>query len=130
MKYKSRTYASAKVESLYGGKILKADAVGGNQSNYSAYGKSNYKQWKSAKAKVYAKGGNVMAKARSENLVKIRVSGKTYVVTREVARAMARFTPLGTTATADGYSTVTIKSNGYASAVTGSSSKAQVRVKN
>ncbi len=128
--YRSSTYADARVRSLYGGKILEADAEAGNHTSYTVDGDSRYKQWKKAKAKVYAKGGNVMAKSRSENYVTIQVGGKAYIVTKEVARAMARFTPLGTTAAADSTVSVESTSTGYLHTVTGSSSKATVRVKN
>lgn len=127
--YKSKTHANAEVKVLYGGKIAIGNANAGNVSSYTAKGKSKYQQWKSSKAKVYAKGGNVMAKARSENKVTIVAAGKTYVVSKEVARAMARFTPLGTTAAAESTAYVGAASSGYLGVKTATQNSATVRVR-
>lgn len=128
--YKSKTSASGRSDSLFDGKILEAGATAKNVTSFTGKGNVTYKQWKAAKSKVYAKGGNVMAKSRAENYVTIHVSGKSYVVSREIARSMARFTPLGTTAAADSASHVSVVSNGYVGTTTGTSAKASVRVAN
>ncbi len=128
-KYTSQTYTNTSVEVLYGGKIAIGKASAGNHTSYYAKGKSKYKQWKSTKAKVYAKGGNVLAKAHSSNYVTIKAAGKTYVVSREVARSIARFTPLGTTAAASSHTYVSAGSSRYLGITTGGTASAVVRIK-
>ncbi len=126
--YKSSTYATTSVEVLYGGKIAIGKAYAGNHTSFYAKGKSKYKQWKQTKAKVYAKGGKVLAKARTSNYVTIKAAGKTYVVSKEVARSIARFTPLGTTAAADSIAHVSAGSSKYIGVKTGTTASAVVRV--
>ncbi|MGH1418393.1 MAG: hypothetical protein ACRBCJ_06010 [Hyphomicrobiaceae bacterium] len=128
-KYKSNTYANTSVQVLYGGRIAIGKAKAGSHTSYYAKGKSKFKQWKQTKAKVYAKGGNVLAKARTSNYVTIRAAGKTYVVSHEVARSIARFTPLGTTAAASSNTYVSGASSQYLGITTGGTASAVVRIK-
>ncbi len=127
-KYRSETYAKTSVEVLYGGQIVIGKASAGNTTTFKTKGKSNYKQWKSTKVKVYAKGGNVLAKARGENYVTIKAAGKTYVVSKEVAKSIARFTPLGTTAASSTQNYINASSSGYLGIKTGATNKATVRI--
>lgn len=126
--YSSDTYAKAATESLFGGKVLQATGEAGNDTSFYVKGNVKYHQQKKAKAKVYAKGGSVMAKARSANTTTIYVGGKAYVVAKEVARAMARHTPLGTTAAADSQATLSAQGSGYIAGSTSTHNKATVRV--
>lgn len=128
--YRSNTFATAQTRSLYGGRILEGFAAAGNDTSFYVVGNVTYKQWKRAKAKVIAKGGNVLAKARSENLVVIYVGGRRQLVSHEVARALARHTPLGTTAVADSVSHVSISGSGYIRGTASSRNTATVRVRN
>lgn len=128
-RYRSKTSAHASVDVLYGGKIAIGQAYATNKTSFYAVGKSKYKQWKSTKAKVYAKGGNIVAKARATNYVTVKAAGKTYLVSKEVARSIARFTPLGTTATAASQTYLSGSSSGYLGVKTGSTSRAVVRVR-
>jgi hypothetical protein len=128
--YSSRTYAKTNVKVLYGGKIAIGNASAGQSSSYYATGNSKYKSKTYAKSKVYAKGGNIMAKARASTHTKIRAGGKTYVVSKEVARAMTRFTPLGTTSEADARTYISAKSSGYIGVHSGSNTHATVRIRN
>lgn len=126
--YKSDTYAKANTESLFNGKVLQATGDAGNDTSFYVKGKVKYHQQKKSKAKVYAKGGSVMAKARSTNTTTIYVGGKAYVVAKEVARAVARHTPLGTTAAADSHATLSAQGSGYIAGSTKTHNKAHVRV--
>jgi hypothetical protein len=126
--YKSDTYAKAATRSLFGGKVLEATGQAGNDTSFYVKGDVKYHQQKKSRAKVYAKGGNVAAKARSVNKTTIHVGGKAYVVAKEVARAMARHTPLGTTAAADSQATLSAQGNGYIAGSTSTHNKAHVRV--
>lgn len=128
--YNSKNYAKTDVQVLYGGKIAIGNAQAGNHSSFYATGKSKYHSKTYAKSKVYAKGGNIMTKARSQTHTKIYAGGTTYVVANEVARAMTRFTPLGTTAEADAYSNIQATSSGYIGVHTGANTHATVRVRN
>lgn len=126
--YTSDTYAKAATDSLFHGKVLEATGEAGNDTSFFVKGNLKYHQKKKSKAKVYAKGGSVMAKARSSNKTTIYVGGKAYVVAKEVARAMARHTPLGTTAAADSRATLSAQGNGYIAGSTSTHNKAAVRV--
>lgn len=128
--YSSTTFADAGIRSLYGGQIVEGWANAGNHTEYYAIGKSDYVQHKISKAKVYAKGKSIIAKARSDTYTQIKAAGSTYVVTKEVARALARHTPLGTHAAADSDSFVQASSNGYIGVVSGTKNSAYVRVNN
>jgi len=108
--------------------VLEAAGEAGNETSFYVKGNVKYHQQKKSRAKVYAKGGNVAAKARSVNKTTIYVGGKAYVVAKEVARAMARHTPIGTTAAADSQSTISGQGSGYIAGSTSTHNKASVRV--
>lgn len=129
-RYRSRTWANAHTFSLHNGQIVGADGHAGNDTDFEVRGSAYYKQWNRSKAKVYAKNKNVMAKARSENHTQIYVNGKLHVVTKEVARAIARHTPLGTQAAADSEAHLTTVGSGFVSGSATKSNKASVRVRN
>ena len=126
--FATTTYAQTGVQTYYGGKIADGLAKAGNDTQYKAFGESTYHQKNAAKAKVYAKGGNIMAKARSTTHTKIYIAGHAYVVTNEVARAMTRFTPIGTTAAADSITSAHAAGSGYIGVTRGTSDQAYVRV--
>jgi hypothetical protein len=118
------------VNSLYNGQLIEGYANAGNLTNSYLEGDATYDQHNKAKAQVYAKGGNVLAKARSKTYTTIVVDGVTYVVAEELARALARYTPLGTTAAASSDTNVSAQGNGYIGVNTGTKNEATVRVQN
>jgi len=128
--HESHTFANASVNSLHNGQLIEGYANGGNLTNSYVEGGARYDQHNKAKAQVYAKDGNVLAKARSKTYTTIVVDGVTYVVAEELARAMARYTPLGTTAAAASDAGVAAQGNGYIGVNTGTKNEASVRVQN
>lgn len=126
----SHTFANASVSNLHNGQLIEGNANAGNYTNSYIVGEAVYDQHNKAKAQVYAKGGNVMAKARSKTYTTIIIDGVTYVVAEELARAMARFTPLGTTAAAASDTSVFAEGNGYIGVNTGTKNEASVRIQN
>jgi hypothetical protein len=128
--HESHTFANASVSSLYNGHIIEGYANGGNTTNSYIEGDATYDQHNKAKVEVYAKGGSVMGKARSQTFTTIYIDGVTYIVAEELARAMARFTPLGTTAAAASDSNVSAQGSGYIGVNTGTKNEASVRIQN
>ncbi|MBN2301379.1 MAG: hypothetical protein JXN60_02555 [Lentisphaerae bacterium] len=128
--YTSHTFAAAETFAAGGGKLLEGSAIAGNHTVYEGLGKSEYEQTKSARTKVVAKGNNIQAKARSQSHTVIYVDGKAYVVVDELAKAMSRFTPLGTHAAATSDTQIYAAGNGYIGVNTGTKSEANVRVQN
>jgi hypothetical protein len=153
LNYSSTTFANASVDALSGGKILEGSAGAGN-AQLLAIGQANclgqdgscktssvsqvssntnsennsFLASNASKAVVYAKGGNIVAKARSQTTTTIFVGGHAYVVAVEVARALARYTPYGTSAVADSQASISAASNGYIGVNTGTKNEATVRV--
>jgi len=128
--HSSHTFANAATSAINGGKILEGYANAGNETNSYVVGNAVYDQKNLAKAKVYAKGKNVMAKARSKTYTTITIDGHVYFVAEEVARAMARFTPIGTSAAATSETNVSAGGNGYIGVNTGTKNEATIRVQN
>jgi hypothetical protein len=127
--FDSTSDAFTRVDLLAGGQYIDATADAGNRTTYKGVGKTELHQNRDSKAKIYAKGGNVMAKARSAAHTTIKAGGHTYVVANEVARAMTRFTPLGTTALAASETSVSVVNTGYVGMSSSTSDKAHVRIK-
>jgi hypothetical protein len=126
----SRTFANASVSNQHNGQLVEGYANAGNVTNSYIIGQTIYDQHNQAKAQVYAKGGSVLAKARSKTYTTIVVDGQVYVVAEELARAMARFTPLGTTSAAASDTNVSAQGNGYIGVNTGTKNEAAVRIQN
>jgi len=62
----------------------------------------------------FTKGGNAIAKSRTETLTKITVNGRTYLVAQEIAIAVARGSQFGVSAAAASEST--LPGNAYSQA--------------
>ncbi|RIA47495.1 hypothetical protein [Dichotomicrobium thermohalophilum] len=121
--YESHTFADAasgaEVEIPGGLKEAWANAAAGNFTNFVVEGgEAQYDQQKSARAQIYAKGDNVLAKARSENQVVIYIDGRAYVVVEEIARALSRTTKDGTYSIATGDTNISAASGGYLEVIT------------
>lgn len=130
LEHQSRTFANVDTTALANGSLLNVAANAGNYTESNVVGNATYDQQNLAKAKVYAKGGSIMGKARSQTFTTICIDGVTYVVAEELARALARFTPLGTTAAAESDTSVSAQGNGYIGVNTGTKNEASVRIQN
>jgi hypothetical protein len=128
--HSSQTFATAAASASHNGQIVEGYANAGNSASSYIIGNATYEQSNSAKAKVYAKGHGVMAKARSKTYTTITMDGQVYIVAEELARAMARFTPLGSVAAAASDTNVTASGNGYIGVNTGTTNEATVRIQN
>jgi hypothetical protein len=128
--HSSHTFANAAASGSDNGQLLQGHANAGNNTSSYIIGNANYSQSNSAKAKVYVKGDGVMAKARSQTYTMITIDGHVYFVAEEVARAMARYTPIGSAAAADSETNVTASGNGYIGVNTGTTNEATVRTQN
>lgn len=130
LEHQSHTFANVNTTALANGSLLDVDANAGNFVESIVIGNATYDQKNKAKAKVYAKGGSIIGKARSQTFTTICIDGVTYVVAEELARALARFTPLGTTAAAASDTSVSAEGNGYIGVNTGTKNEASVRIQN
>lgn len=132
-KYDSETFAEvetgAQVTGPGGVTEAWANAAAGNFTTFLVEdGDAQYEQDKSAKADVYAKGGNVLAKARSENHTVIYIDGHAYVVVEELAKAISRTTASGTQSAATADTIISAASSGYLDVNTGTKTEATIRV--
>ncbi len=131
-RYESRTFAEVQTGAAFdpanGFTEAWADALAGNFTTFVVEdGNARYDQQKSAHAEVYAKGDNVMAKARSENHVVIYIEGKAYVVIEELARALSRTSIYGTHSVATADTNISAESSGFLDVNTGTTTSATVR---
>ncbi len=103
----ARTKNYAKVgQYAINGDILKGFAEAGNKveiyvdgkrcNNSCQNGRIIVDQKSVAKAKIYIKNKNILAKAYAKNYVKLTVEGEVKFENEEYAYAQGRFTPLGT----------------------------------
>jgi hypothetical protein len=107
-----------------------ASAFAGTDGSTYIIGEAEFNQLNKSKAKVYQKGGAVMAKARAEVTTTIYVNGQAYLVSIDIARAIARATPHSATGAADAMSLISGSSSGYLGVVSGTQSEATVRSSN
>jgi len=133
-RYESQTFADvetgAEIAYPNGFTDAWAHASAGNTTNFVVEdGQATYEQDKSAKARVYAKGDNIMAKARSDNKVVITIDGRAYVVVEELARALSRTSVHGTQSLATADTNIAAASSGYLDVNTGTKTEATVRVR-
>jgi len=126
--YMSSNYANTSA-AVVGKLFAEGNAFAGHDTMFTAYGKVGYEEKNFAKVKVYAKGGNIMAKARSKNWVKIKVKGKVYLVHEGDVAAMVRFTPLGTKAKAIASNHTSFYGRGAISYASGARTSASVRTR-
>lgn len=133
-RYESQTFADvetgAEIAYPNGFTDAWAHATAGNFTTFVVKeGNAEYEQAKSAAARVYAKGDNIMAKARSDNTVVITIDGHAYVVVEELARAISRTSLYGTQSLATADTNISASSSGYLDVNTGTKTEATVRVK-
>lgn len=133
-RYESQTFADVETgaEITYPNGFTEAwaDAAAGNFTTFVVKeGNAEYEQAKSAAARVYAKGNNVMAKARSDNTVVITIDGRAYVVVEELARAISRTSLYGTQSLATADTNISAASSGYLDINTGTKTEATIRTR-
>ncbi|MFP4538078.1 MAG: hypothetical protein ACLFPA_07220 [Dichotomicrobium sp.] len=132
--YNSQTFADVETgaQATVPGGVKKAwaNATAGNFTTFVVEdGHAQYEQDKSAKSRVYAKGGNILAKARSENHTVIYIDGHAYVVVEELAKAISRTTPSGTHGASLADTVISTESSGYLDVNTGTTTEATIRVR-
>jgi len=95
--YSSEIFANASVQETASG--FAASAAGGNGTTASA-GQGGITTSSDSTTTIFTKGNNALVKSRTETLTEITINGRTYLVAKEVAIAVARGTEFGVSAAA------------------------------
>lgn len=85
----------------------------GSNTEWSTGRAAEVEQHGSSRTTVFTKNGGVLAKGRANVLTTITIGGRPYLVSVEVAKAVARSTPYGTSSATSTEQNVSVYSNSY-----------------
>lgn len=131
-------HASVDFKSLFGGKILKANAESGNNIYLKVNGKRCYKKCgpktylnatSSSRTKIYAKGKSILAKSQAINYVELHSKGKLLLDYESDSYAIGNFTPLGVHVDAGTFQRLNLAAKGYVRLKNGNLARSSVTIK-